>query len=54
MAQSKPQLGQRLMPPAQLDVIADKVLAYKPKAKSKPAKNRARRAKKIQKRESST
>jgi hypothetical protein len=40
-------------PPPALDLIADKVLAYKPKAKSKPAKKRARRAKKIQ-RESST
>lgn len=39
-------------PPAFLDAIADRVLAYKPKAKSKPAKKRARRAKKIQ-RESS-
>ena len=34
------------------DVIADRVLAYKPKPKSKPAKKRARRKKKIQ-RESS-
>lgn len=39
-------------PPALLDVIADRVLAYKPKPKSKPAKKRARRSKKIQ-RESS-
>lgn len=38
-------------PPA-LDVIADKVLAYRPKPKSAPAKKRARRKKKIQ-RESS-
>lgn len=29
-------------PPPALDLIADKVLAYKPKAKSKPAKKRAR------------
>ena len=35
-------------PPHALDVIADKVLAYKPKPKSKPAKKRARRKKKIQ------
>lgn len=35
-----------------LDVIADKVLRYKPKPKTAPAKKRARRAKKIQ-RESS-
>lgn len=40
-------------PPA-LDLIADKVLRYKPKPKSAPAKKRARRAKKVQKRESST
>lgn len=38
--------------PAVLDVIADRVLAYKPKPKSKPAKKRARAKKKIQ-RESS-
>ncbi len=40
-------------PPAVLDRIVDKVLAYKPRPKSKPAKNRARKAKKAQKRESS-
>jgi hypothetical protein len=39
-------------PPA-LNLIADKVLAYKPKPKTAPAKKRARRSKKIQ-RESST
>jgi len=39
-------------PPELLDVIADRVLAYRPKPKSKPAKKRARRSKKIQ-RESS-
>jgi hypothetical protein len=33
-------------PPKELDAIADVVLAYKPKPKSKPAKNR----KKMQKR----
>ncbi len=38
--------------PELLDVIADRVLAYRPKPKSKPAKKRARRKKKIQ-RESS-
>lgn len=35
------------------DKIADTVLAYRPKPKSKPAKKRARRKRKIQKRESS-
>ena len=35
-------------PPEFLDVIADRVLAYRPKPKSKPAKKRARRSKKIQ------
>lgn len=39
-------------PPELLDVIADKVLAYRPKPKSKPAKKRAKAKKKIQ-RESS-
>ncbi len=39
-------------PPALLDAIADRVLAYRPKPKSKPAKKRARQAKKAQ-RESS-
>jgi hypothetical protein len=38
--------------PKVLDRIADVVLAYKPKPKTKPAKKRARRRKKIQ-RESS-
>lgn len=38
--------------PAVLDRIVDKVLAYKPKPASKPAKKRARRKKKLQ-RESS-
>lgn len=38
--------------PAALDLIADRVLAYRPKPKSKPAKKRARQRKKIQ-RESS-
>lgn len=41
-------------PPATLDVIADRVLAYRPKPKSAPAKKRVRKAKKIQRRESST
>lgn len=31
-----------------LDAIADKVLAHKPKPKSKPARKRARRAKKLE------
>jgi hypothetical protein len=39
-------------PPAVLDRIVDRVLAYRPKAKSKKAKKRQRRAKKAQ-RESS-
>lgn len=34
--------------PPLLDAIVDRVLAYKPKPKSKPAKKRARRAKKVQ------
>jgi len=34
-------------PPAVLDAIADKVLAYRPKPKSKPAKKRARTQKKL-------
>lgn len=38
-------------PPA-LDLIADKVLAYRPKPKSAPAKKRARQKKKLE-RESS-
>lgn len=32
--------------PKELDAIADKVLSYRPKPKSGPAKKRARRAKK--------
>ena len=32
-------------PPPELDAIARKVLAYKPKPKSKPAKARQRKAK---------
>ena len=39
--------------PKALDAIVDVVLAYRPKPKSKPAKKRARRKKKIQKREAS-
>lgn len=39
-------------PPAVLARVVNKVLAYRPKPKSKPAKKRARRAKKAQ-RESS-
>ncbi len=35
--------------PKALDVIADVVLAYKPKPKTKPAKKRNRRAKKLSK-----
>jgi hypothetical protein len=37
--------------PKALDAIVDKVLAYRPKAKSKPAKKRQRRARKAAKRE---
>ena len=36
-----------MKPPPILDAAADKVLAHKPKPKSKPARKRARRAKKI-------
>src|SRR5580704_10261886 len=39
------QISRRVFPA--LDAIADKVLAHKPKPKSKPARKRARRAKKI-------
>jgi hypothetical protein len=39
-------------PPPEFDALADVVLAYRPKPKSKPAKKRARQKKKIQ-RESS-
>lgn len=35
--------------PKALDAIADLVLAYRPKARSKPAKKRKRRANKIAK-----
>jgi len=37
-----------MKPPKVLDQIADVVLAYRPKPKSKPAKKRARRKKKAQ------
>lgn len=36
-------------PPKALDAIADVVLAYRPKPKSKPAKKRVRRAVKVKK-----
>jgi len=36
-------------PPKEFDAIVDMVLAYKPKAKSKPAKKRKRRAAKASK-----
>jgi hypothetical protein len=36
-------------PPKELDAIADVILAYRPKPKSKPAKKRKRRATKIAK-----
>lgn len=35
-------------PPPALDAVADKVLAYRPKPKSEPAKKRERKRKKIQ------
>lgn len=41
-------LPRRLKPPAALDAIADKVLRYRPKPQSKPAKKRQRRARKVQ------
>jgi hypothetical protein len=40
-------------PPKALDAMVDVVLAYRPKPKSKPAKKRARRSKKIQRSKSS-
>ena len=40
-------------PPKALDAMVDVVLAYRPKPKSKPAKKRARRAKKSQRSKSS-
>ena len=40
-------------PSPEFDRLADVVLAYRPKPKSKPAKKRARRKKKIQRGESS-
>jgi len=36
-------------PPKVLDAIADKVLRYRPRPKSKPAKRRKRRAAKLRK-----
>ena len=36
-------------PPKELDAIADVILAYRPKPKSKPAKKRKRRANKLRK-----
>jgi hypothetical protein len=36
-------------PPRELDAIADVVLAYRPKPKSKPGKKRKRRAAKLAK-----
>jgi len=36
-------------PPKALDAIVDKVLAYRPKPKTKPAKKRQRASKRIQK-----
>lgn len=44
-----PAAGPRAEPPKALDAVADVVLTYRPKPKSKPAKKRKRRAKKIAK-----
>lgn len=41
-------MSKRAKPPKVLDAIADVVLRYRPKPKSKPAKRRVRRAKKVQ------
>lgn len=41
-----------MKPPAELDRIADAVLAYKPKPRTPKAKKRQRARRKIQKRES--
>lgn len=38
-----------MKPPKILDKVADVVLAYRPKPKSKPARKRQRRTRKIQK-----
>jgi hypothetical protein len=43
-----------LKAPPELDAIVDKVLAYRPKAKSKGAKKRKKRAAKIAKEKSGT
>lgn len=40
-------------PPKVLDAVVDVVLAYRPKAKSKPARRRKRRAAKIAKKNDS-
>jgi hypothetical protein len=37
-----------MKPPKELDRVADVVLAYRPKAKSKAAKKRVRRRKRLQ------
>lgn len=42
-----PKIDARRLPVSVLNAIADAVLAHKPKPKSKPARKRARRAKKI-------
>jgi len=41
-----------MKPPRELDRIADAVLAYRPKPKSKPARKRARRRKQAQRKSS--
>ena len=43
----KAKVRRKVISPPELDAIADKVLAYRPKPKSKPAKKRKRKAAKI-------
>lgn len=49
MAARRVQMTDQPNPPPELDAMARKVLSYKPKPKSKPAKARKRRAAKIAK-----
>ena len=46
IARANAEEAQRSAVPEELDVIADVILAYRPKPKSKGAKRRTRRAKK--------
>jgi len=41
-------MAQAARPPKALDAIADRVLRYRPKPKTKPAKKRLRRKRKIE------